>query len=960
MGWSRRRHQPGVRARRAVLISALATLLLAAARLEGTTEFHVNTNASGSDYDLLNGSTLTFSEAIKIANSIPIPNIDRPPGPNGRDCIDNGEKLQIFASGWQGAPGCWYLPFEETGQNAFDDIHFDTSYTISFPTTEILGMGDRIFGNGTTLDGAAGAAVGLSLNYHPGLGQSLVRDLVMRNFSVNAIRCQGCKNAHFHGLVLYDNGTGISAHSDGVSKNPDQLVIGSLADGGNTIVSNDFDGIKIDADPAFDFPADFSIVIRNNYIGDDGTLTDDGNGGDGIELVNIRFADIGGPGAGDGNFISFNNGYGVRVSGAAGDSNSIEGNFIGLDDSGFLQRGNSLGGIGLGDGASGNILRNNRIAGNGGPGIDIWQEESDGNVVHSNRIGTTANGTSARPNAGGGIRITGGADDTQIGTALLAERNLISGNSSHGVGIYNNGTTGTLVQRNWIGLNAAGTSALANSGDGVRIQEQASSNTVLYNTISGNGSNGVLIQGAGTNSNSVMNNEIGVLPASLTDLGNAAAGIAVLQGAAGTWLWRNLVAGNGSWGVRIADSGTHDNLVDSNDIGATGAANSAGGVLLHAGAGSNNRVYDNAIGWNSGNGGVQIDGAGTTLNVVFRNRIGTNAAGTTAAPNAYGVTLTNGASSNVIGGADASLGNVISGNSDYGVGVWNASTSGNEVRFNKIGTNAAVNAALPNGAAGVILALGSSSSILRDNVISGNATDGVQLRDINTTAVLERNNIGVGSNPGLSLPNLHQGVHVSDDAGLNLGTTAGTGNVIAHNGGNGVRADGTGLVAFYESEIHDNQGLAIDLGGAGVTANDLYDADIGVNGLLNMPVITSARVASANNLTARIKFHGEAFNQLRVHLFHNTQCDSTGHGEAETEAFTSATFTTDAAGNAEISMFGTALVGDSLSALVTGFFVPAITSELSTCRAAVDNASPLIFDDSFESGLYDAWSGWAP
>ena len=920
----------------------------------------VNTASYSSGYEGdADGTTLSLAEALRIANDTSIS--DGRPGVGGLDCIDNGEKAQISGGIWEGGPFCWLLP--DAYSTVPDEILFAASYTIQVSSIDFLGDGDRVFGNNSILDGTGGSSSGLKLAGAGVIGAgSLVRDLTLRDFSFAGILCDGCKDAEFYALLLIGNGTGFLARSNpGTMQNPNELRVGSPAGGGNLIVSNINDGIQITADAGYDFPADFDIVIRYNNIGDDGTLNDVGNGGDGIELENIRWADIGGTGTDYGNVINFNNSYGIRIRGASGDSNFVEGNHIGLDESGFLARGNSQGGVRLEAGASGNFIRNNWIAGNGGPGIDVADGDTDGNSIEANRIGTTADGLQARPNAGGGIRVVGGPDNTVVGDCFVpADGNLISGNTTHGVGVYNSGTTGTQICNNFIGTKAGGNAALPNGGDGVRIQEQATAAYVFGNLVSGNGHDGVALYHAGTTGHDIRLNRIGTNAAISAAIPNSASGIALLQGAASNSLFDNVVAGNDDWGIFVANAGTNGNMIDDNDIGLPGAGNGAGGVILLNGA-TNNNVEDNTIGWNSGNGGVQIDGSGTTLNDVYRNKIGTNSAGTSAAPNALGVTISNGASNNVIGGVNASLGNVISGNSGYGAGIWNPGTSGNDVRFNKIGTNAAANAALPNGAEGIVLALGSTSSVLRDNVISGNASVGVRLWDSGTSAALERNNIGVGSNPGTPLPNVSHGVHVAGAAGaLNLGTTVGTGNVIAHNGGAGVRADGTGLVAFYESSIRDNSGLAIDLGGAGATANDLQDADSGANGLLNMPVITSARVASTVNLTARVKYHGLPAVQLRVHLFYNAQCDATGHGEAEAEPFASATFTTNASGNAEVTILGTAIVGDILSALVSNFSVPSLASELSTCRTAVDNASTLIFDDSFESGLYDAWSSWAP
>ncbi len=44
--------------------------------------------------------------------------------------------------------------------------------------------------------------------------------------------------------------------------------------------------------------------------------------------------------------------------------------------------------------------------------------------------------------------------------------------------IAGSGTTGNLVEGNYIGLNAAGTAALGNTGHGINISSQASGNTI--------------------------------------------------------------------------------------------------------------------------------------------------------------------------------------------------------------------------------------------------------------------------------------------------------------------------------------------------------------------------------------------------------------------------------------------------------------------------------------------------
>ena len=130
-----------------------------------------------------------------------------------------------------------------------------------------------------------------------------------------------------------------------------------------------------------------------------------------------------------------------------------------------------------------------------GDGVDIGGGGgvATGNVVEGNYDSANAAGTAALPNGGDGIKIGLGATNNTIGGTVSGARNIISGNVGDGVVISGSGTTGNLVEGNYIGTNAAGTAALGNATDGVQVSSGATGNTIggtangAANVISGNG-----------------------------------------------------------------------------------------------------------------------------------------------------------------------------------------------------------------------------------------------------------------------------------------------------------------------------------------------------------------------------------------------------------------------------------------------------------------------------------------
>jgi len=480
----------------------------------------------------------------------------------------------------------------------------------------------------------------------------------------------------------------------------------------------------------------------------------------------------------------------------------------------------------------------NVISGNGS-GVSIEGSGTDANIVIGNFIGTDASGTAALGN-GFGVGIFDSAKNNTI------ERNVISGNLYHGVAIYgwpNVGTDNNTVIGNYIGTDVNGTAALGNGLNGVRIAYGAKNNMIggdtpgERNVISGNGGNGVLINSEGTDGNTVIGNYIGTDASGTVAIPNSAAGILIANGArsnaigGGTPAERNVISGNAFTGLNIWDAGTDNNRVSGNYIGtdASGTVavpNGEHGVKIENGArfstiGGDTPGERNVISGNTFHG-VVINMAGTDNNTVIGNFIGTDASGTVAVPNGEdGVLIVNGARFNTIGGDTPGERNVISGNAFRGVVIGQAGTDNNTVSGNYIGTDASGAVAMPNGANGITIDFGARFNTIggdevgERNVISGNAFDGVVIGQAGTDNNTVIGNF-VGTNPSgmVAIPNGANGIMVGFGARFNTigGSTPGEGNVIAHNGGNGVLVDGSATTGntISRNSITANGGLGIE------------------------------------------------------------------------------------------------------------------------------------------------------
>ncbi len=588
-------------------------------------------------------------------------------------------------------------------------------------------------------------------------------------------------------------------------------------------------------------------------------------------------------------------GDGLLLQGGGG--NLVAGNYIGLDVSGTVALGNGFdqpGGLFGGgdeglkiDNSAGNLIggptaaARNVVAGNQVDGVEVVGPGSTGNIIQGNFVGTSAAGTVALGNVFSGVAVFGGA------MGNVVENNLISGNRGDGVFIADGGTTGNLVAGNLVGVDVSGRAPLGNGGNGVEVTRGATGNFIglaaagAGNVVSANNSDGIQITGVGTSGNLVQGNFVGTNAAGTGPLGNHLSGVSVFGGASGNCVGGpaanvgagpltgagNLIAGNWGDGIYLSDGGTTGNKVQGNFVGldvsgTAGLGNGGIGVQITGGT-TGNLIGGAAAGAGnvvsaSGTDGVQITGPGTSGNTVQGNFLGTNAAGTAARGNHFaGVAVFNAATNNLIGGTTPGAGNLISGNGSDGVFFGNFGLAG--ASGNQVFGNLIGTAA------------GGSAPL-------GNAFQGVELRNA-------FNNTVGGTAPGAGnviADNLGHGVFIWDGASHNLIA----GNQIAHNGtqaaaGNSGVAVASGLGnALRANDIFANAFIGIDLGDDGVTLNDTRGHQ-GPNDWQDFPVLV-AETTAGGSTTVQGTLSGTATTTFTIDLFADPAFDPSGYGQGQT------------------------------------------------------------------------------
>ena len=216
-------------------------------------------------------------------------------------------------------------------------------------------------------------------------------------------------------------------------------------------------------------------------------------------------------------------------------------------------------------------------------GVGIELTTAGGNTIVGNFIGINAAGTTAAGNDNFGILVSSGSNNNVIGGTTAADRNVISGNFNNDLIFVQTGVSGTVIEGNYIGTNAAGTAAVAAGGIAIDISGTDTTIGGTVGTTPGGPCTGAcnLISGkqlgvifeTGSTGGQVQGNLIGTNAAGTAGIPNGIDGVLLNESnhtvGGTTASARNVIAFNSNNGVTVTDNGA-GNAILGNSIFSNG------------------------------------------------------------------------------------------------------------------------------------------------------------------------------------------------------------------------------------------------------------------------------------------------------------------------------------------------------------------------------------------------------
>jgi parallel beta-helix repeat protein len=488
---------------------------------------------------------------------------------------------------------------------------------------------------------------------------------------------------------------------------------------------------------------------------------------------------------------------------------------------------------------------------------------------------TSGTGYSGRPlvelncNGKAGLRFAAGSAGSQLlGLAV---------DNARGDGVTLNASKITL-NADYIGLDLFGRRA-GNGGDGVYVSPGSSRNLiglnraaavgVVSNVISGNGQDGLVLDGS--SGNTVVSNRIGTNRAGSVRIGNGQAGILITGRSDGNEIGGtafvdkatgqannptgdkgtatpvfvvpplgNLVSGNRGDGIIIANRSS-GNVLNGNFVGTTAdgdyaLGNGGDGVwIVNASYNSligckfvnNPFVYYNVV---SGNGGNGVSVTNSNNVVVQGNFFGSAANNSSVVPNRLDGILVEGTSANTQVGGVIPLGNVSAGNGANGIEVTDQARG--FITFNTFGGLHAFGGAAPNGNDGVLITSTGGDNTVRTNVMSGNTHNGIELAGNATGVTVDPNIAGLNTKGNGLLPNGGDGLLIDGNAhGNTIGGT--TRSVIPQNTFSGNARYGVEITGWAHNNTVFRSYIGAEILGTTALGNSRGGVLIGGHACLN-------------------------------------------------------------------------------------------------------------------------------
>ena len=312
-----------------------------------------------------------------------------------------------------------------------------------------------------------------------------IRGLVIRDFQDNAISIDaGADSVVVVGNYLGSldtNGLEVTGEAIGaaiVYVEGGNAIIGGSTTADRNIIAGGANGVFVSGVSAS------GTQISGNYIGVDHT----GNSVVTIDFDGVRVdvgaanVTIGGPTAQHGNLIAGMGDDGVHLRSGNADLAVIQNNVIGVSASGLMEFGVGRTGIYLQDSPDDVSIIDNLVAGAATTGIEV-DGSSDGTLIQGNVIGTDATLTYNWGSGENGVLLENGAINTLVGGAADGQGNVVafsgSGSSVNnaGVSIKDTATENTVIGNSIYSSGGVGIDLSVASDDGSDVNDMGDVDT---------------------------------------------------------------------------------------------------------------------------------------------------------------------------------------------------------------------------------------------------------------------------------------------------------------------------------------------------------------------------------------------------------------------------------------------------------------------------------------------------